>query len=277
MPPTTDPETEFDRALQAFGTDADIAIQCFYVWLTVHDAARKNLKLYHLFGRDRFWTLANGSIQANSLIALGRIFDEDPRSHSVKHLLELAEQNISIFSKDALRKRKGKLSPNADEWIDDFMRNVFVPKVSDFKRWQSFVKARRTVYESCYKQLRNKVYAHRDRTDPMGIVAKTNIRELGRLVSDMYQLHSVLLELLQDGRKPRLRPLRHSAGHRIERDTRKFLKSLIAKSAAVGKRRARKSASRPRRTGVRSEPMEEGHDASGSRFTQSSRHRSARV
>ena len=218
-----------------FGKDADVAIQCFYVWLTVHDAARKNEKVYHLLSRDRFWTLAVGSIQANSLIALGRIFDTDQRSHSVKHLLELAEQNISIFSKTALRKRKSKQSANAHEWIDDFMRgNVFVPKVSDFKRWQSFVKARRKVYESCYNQLRNKVYAHRDRTDIAGIVAKTNIRELGRLVSDMYQFHDVLLELLQDGRKPRLRPLRHSAGHRIERDTRKFLKSLIAKRAAAG-------------------------------------------
>jgi len=106
--------------------------------------------------------------------------------------------------------------------------SVYVPKASDFKRWRSFVESRRKVYESCYKQLRNKVYAHKDRMDIAAFVAKTNIRELGRLVSDMYQLHDALRDLLQNGRKPQLRPLRHSASHRIEQDTHKFLKSLIA-------------------------------------------------
>jgi hypothetical protein len=28
MPPTTDPETEFDRELQIFGKDVDMAIWC---------------------------------------------------------------------------------------------------------------------------------------------------------------------------------------------------------------------------------------------------------
>lgn len=226
MPLATDPETEFERELHAFGKDADIALQCFYVWLTVHAAARKNLKLYYLLGRDRFWTLAVGSIQSNCLIALGRIFDKDPRTHNARRLLSLGEHNIAIFSKDALRKRKYKQSANAHEWIEDYMRGIYVPNVSDFKRWQSFVEARRKVYASRYQPLRDKVYAHSERTDVAGFVANTKTRELGRLVSDMYQLHSVLLDLLQNGRKPRLHPLRHSPAHRIQADTRKFLKSL---------------------------------------------------
>jgi hypothetical protein len=107
------------------------------------------------------------------------------------------------------------------------MQNAHDPTASDFKRLQSFVDARRKVYASCYKQLRDKVYAHKERTDITAFVAKTNTRELGRLVSDMQHLYNVLWDLLQNGRKPRLRPLRHSAGQRIGRDTRKFLKSLV--------------------------------------------------
>src|ERR1019366_5530057 len=223
MPPATDPETEFELELQIFGDDVDVAIQCFYVWLTVHAAARKNRKVYDLLNRDAgFWNLAIGSIQANSLIALGRLFDRSRDSHNVNRLLKLAELNSTIFSKAALRKRVEKRSPNAHQWIDDFMRNVYDPTTSDFKRLQSFVDARRKVYASCYKQLRDKVYAHKERTDISGFVAKTNTRELGRLLSAMQHLYNVLWDLLQNGRKPRLRPLRHSAGHRIERDTRKF-------------------------------------------------------
>ena len=223
-----DPETEFERELQIFGNDVDEAIQCFYVWLTVHAVARKNRKVYDLLNRDiGFWNLAIGSIQANSLIALGRIFDRRKDSHNVKRLLKLAELNIAIFSRAALRKRKSKQSANAHEWIDNYMRDVHVPTASDFKRLQSFVDARRKVYGSCYKQLRDKVYAHKERTDISVFVAKTNTRQLGRLLHDMYKLHDVLWNLLQNGQKPRMHPLQHSAGHRIERETRKFLKSLV--------------------------------------------------
>lgn len=224
-----DPETEFGRELAIFGNEVEEATQCFYVWLTVHAAARKSRKVYDLLNRDaKFWNLATRSIQANSLIALGRIFDSDPRSHSINRLLELAQANIDIFSKAALRNRKVRQSANAHEWIDAYMRErVCVPKASDIKRLQSFVDARRKVYEGCYKQLRDKVYAHKGRTDVTALAAKTNTRELGRLLSAMHQLHAVLLDLLQDGRKPRLRPIRHSAGHRIEQDTRRFLKSIV--------------------------------------------------
>ena len=223
-----DPESEFERELQIFGDDVDVAIQCFYVWLTVHAAARKSQKVYDLLNRDAgFWNLAIGSIQTNSLIALGRIFDTQKQSHNVRRLLKLSEQDIAIFSKAALRKRKSKQSANAHEWIDNYMHDVHVPTASDFMRLQSFVDARRRVYVSCYKQLRDKVYAHKERTDITGFVAKTNTRELGRLLSAMQHLYNVLWDLFQNGRKPRLRPLRHTAGHKIQRDTRKFLTSLV--------------------------------------------------
>lgn len=224
----TDPETEFEDELQAFDNDVDVAIQCFYTWQTVHAAARKSQKVYDLLNRNAaFWVLAMGSIQANSLIALGRIFDTDKRTHNVRRLLQLAEGNIAIFSKSAVRQRKNKDLANASHLIDDFMSNVQDPLASDFKRLRSIIDERRKVYERCYKQLRDKVYAHKERTDLAAFVAKTNTQELGRLISDLRILHGALWHWLRNGRKPRLSPLRHSAGKQIKRDTSKFLKSLV--------------------------------------------------
>lgn len=225
-----DPETEFEEELQAFDNDVDVAVQCFYTWQAVHAAARKSRKIYDLLNRNAgFWVLALGSIQANSLIALGRIFDTDKRTHNVKRLLQLAEDNTSIFSKAAVRQRKNKDLANAPHLIDDFMSNVKEPLTSDFKRLRSFVDARRKVYERCYKQLRDKVHAHKERTDIRAFVAKTNTLELGRLISDLRTLHGVLWHWMHNGRAPRLSPLRHSAGKQITRDTRKFLKSLASR------------------------------------------------
>ncbi len=232
-----DPAAEFEQELQAFDNDVDEIVQCFYIWRPVHAAPRTSRKVYDLLNRNAgFWVVALGSIQANSLITLGRIFDRDPRTHNVTRLLQLAEKNRTIFSKDAVRQRKNKDLANASHLIDAFMSNVQDPTASDFKRLQLFVDARRKVYGRCYKQLRNKRYAHRERTDISGIVARTNTQELGRLVTDLRKLHRVLWDWHRNGLKPRTSRLRGTAGNQIRRDTLKFLNSLIAGYARLKRR-----------------------------------------
>lgn len=175
-----------------------------------------------------FWNVALGSIQANSLIALGRIFGKDPRTHNVKWLLKLAEDNPEVFSKHAVRQRKSKILANNSSLLEDYMRNVHDPSPADFKRLQSFVDARRKVYERCYKHLRDKRYAHRERTNISGFFAQTDIRELAQLVTDFSKLHRVLWDWQQNGIRPRTSHLGGTAGKQIRRDTLKFLKSLVA-------------------------------------------------
>lgn len=72
------------------------------------------------------------SIQANSLIALGRIFDKDSRTHNVKRLTKLAEGNPAIFSKHAMRQRKSKiLANNSTCWkITCAMCTILAPPIS---------------------------------------------------------------------------------------------------------------------------------------------------
>jgi uncharacterized protein YbaA (DUF1428 family) len=225
----TDLAAEFEQELQVFDNDVDEVVQCFYIWRTVHAAARTSRKVYDLLNRNAgFWVVALGSIQANSLIALGRIFDKGKDTHNLRRLLKLAEKNKVIFSKDAVRQRKTKDLANASHLIDDYMSNVQDPTPSDFNRLQLFVDARRKVYERCYKQLRDKRYAHKERTNISGFVAQTNLQELARLVTDLRKLHRVLWDWHRNGLKPRTSRLRGTAGKQIQRDTRKFLKSLIS-------------------------------------------------
>jgi hypothetical protein len=173
--------------------------------------------------------VALGSIQANSLIALGRIFDRGKDTHNVGRLLRLAAKNPVIFSKAALRQRKEKDLANASHLVDDFMKDVKEPKSSDFKRLEQFVEVRRKVYEKCYKQIRDKRYAHKQRMDMSGIFARTNTRELAGLVTDLSKLHNVLWHWYRNGVRPRTSRLRDTAGKEIQRTTLKFLRSLLAK------------------------------------------------
>lgn len=223
-----DPAAEFERELEVFGGEVEEAIQCFHVWLTVHAVARKSKKVYSLLDRHAaFWNTTLRALQANALIVLGRIFDRDKRSHTVDRLLHLAATNPGIFSASALRRRKTQRSAKASEWLDDYMRDVHVPTASDFSRWRRYVDVRRRLYERSYKDVRNKVFAHKSRIDVSSFLAKANVRQLGRLLASLERLHDVLWNLLHNGKKPNFRLVSQSARRQAARETHKFLESLF--------------------------------------------------
>lgn len=75
------------------------------------------------------------------------------------------------------------------------------------------MKKRRKTYDDKYRDLRSKVFAHKELTDPAAVsalFAKTNIRELQRLLVFFSSLHEALWQLLFNGRKPTLEPRRYS-------------------------------------------------------------------
>lgn len=156
----------------------------------------------------------------------GEIFDHSHDSHNVKRLLKLIERNPSIFSKAALRKRKEKDLANALHLVDDFMDSVKEPTASDFKWLEDFVKQRRKVYGKCYKQIRDKHYAHKQRGDITVFVAQSDKRELARLVTDLNNLHGAIWHWYRNGVKPQKLHLSRSAGKDVVTRTEKLLRSL---------------------------------------------------
>ena len=77
-----------------------------------------------------------------------------------------------------MRKRKEKDLANALRLVDNVMKDVKAPTASDFKWLSEFVEKRRKIYGKCYKQIRDKRYAHKQRMDISAFVAQTNTREL---------------------------------------------------------------------------------------------------
>jgi len=69
------------------------------------------------------------------------------------------------------------------------------------------------VYEKNYRPIRNKVFAHREISDPdvtAAMFAQTNIREMQRLFTCLNRLYEALWQQLNNGYKPVLRPQRYS-------------------------------------------------------------------
>lgn len=147
------------------------------------------------------------ALQTSTFVVLGRIFDQSS-PHNIGSLLALAESNPSIFSKTALERRKSASAANAPSWIADYMNSVYVPKPADSRRLRGYVSKHRKTYLAKYRDLRHKVFAHKEITDATQIsalFARTNIREMQRMLLFCLSLYDALWQLFVNGKKPVLR------------------------------------------------------------------------
>lgn len=210
---TANAEQEFERELEVFRTEAEGAAQFLYAWLAVHAAAGDDAAVHRLLNTaPLFWNTALGALQSATFVTLGRIFDQDT-AHNLNRLLRIARDNPQIFSKAALGRRKQGASKTPPSWLNDYLRDAYVPKVGDFRRLRAHVRKHRKTYEDKYRDLRHKIFAHKGTSDPAliaALFAKTNIRELQRMLMFLGSFYETLWQLFVNGRKPSLRPRRYS-------------------------------------------------------------------
>lgn len=211
--PTANAEKEFERELEVFRTEAEGAAQFFYAWLAVHAAAGDDKEIHRLLNTaPLFWNTALGALQSAAFVTLGRIFDQDS-AHNLSRLLRIAQDNPQIFSKTALGLRKQGSSKTPPDWLNDYLRDAYEPKAGDFRRLRGYVRKQRKIYDDKYRDLRHKIFAHKGTSDRAAIAAmfaRTNIRELQRMLMFLGSLYEALWQLFMNGRKPSLRQRRYS-------------------------------------------------------------------
>jgi len=222
--PPTSSSTRMDevveRELEIFRTEAESAAQFFYAYFFIHHAAGVNKSVHRLLNTaPLFWNTILGGLQTGSFVVLGRIFDQNS-AHNVEKLLKLALDNRQIFTKSALARRRQGASGAPPEWLESYLRHVYVPKVADFYRLRKYLSKWRKVYREKYQPIRHKVFAHKDvhdATDASILFARTNVRELERMLAFLLSLHEALWQLFHNGRKPALRSGRYSVKRMHER------------------------------------------------------------
>lgn len=207
------PEQQFERELEVFRTEVEGAIQFFYAYLTVHAVAADHRSVSRLLNEAAlFWNTNLAALQAATFIALGRIFDQASK-HNVDRLLKIAQSNRWIFSKAALGARKQRAASAPPAWLAEYLREAYVPVPEDFRRLRAYVKKHRKVYDEKYRDLRHKVFAHKETAaheEIEALFAKTNVREVQRMLAFLGSLYEALWQLFVNGGKPVLRPRRYS-------------------------------------------------------------------
>ncbi|NOR42081.1 MAG: hypothetical protein GQ572_02005 [Gammaproteobacteria bacterium] len=209
----TNKEKKFIDELEIFRSEAQSGAQYLYGLLSFNSIVGEKKKTRDAVNRTPlFWNSAMGAFQTSFFIVLGRIFDQKS-PHNIDRLIKTAQDNISIFSSNALKKRKLNDSDNAHEWIDDYMKSVYVPTAKDFRELRKKINIYRKIYKSNYKDIRHKIYAHKqvtDAEDVQKLFSKTNFRELQKVFVFVNALYEALWQLYNNGRKPVLRRMRYS-------------------------------------------------------------------
>jgi hypothetical protein len=182
--------------------------------MAIQHAASKSKKLLNRLNRTpTFWITCNAALQSAAYIAIGRVFDRKS-PYNVEALIVAMERDLSVFGRHALAERKRDGKAVDPPWLQDYLDKAYYPKRSDVARIRKHIAKYRALYERAFMPVRHQYLAHRQAhgSDKVQqLFAKGKVKELWRLSTFLLRLYSALWELLHNGRKPVLRPIRYSA------------------------------------------------------------------
>jgi hypothetical protein len=201
---------DFADELELFRTEEEVAQQYFFGYLALQRVPGRNPAVLHRMNEHpMFWITTRHALLMSAFVALGRIFDQDPRSiHNIDRLLRSVRDNISVFTRVELEKRKiaAGLDPtDAAAYVVD--KCDLVP--ADVRAMRKAVSNWRKIYEARYRDIRHGVFAHKglNKADTQLLMAQTNINEMIAMFGFLHSLHNTLWELYHNGRRPDLTPV----------------------------------------------------------------------
>lgn len=219
-------DAEFKKNFDLMDREVLTAIESFYTYIGIHNYLASNKAIHETLNQNpSFWKITFHALENTFFITLGRIFDDDPKSHSIHKLVNICLQNPQLFSKESLAKRRIG-NGEKPEWLDNYLSGAFEPSASGIRIFKKEVSKLKRVYNSVYGDIRDKVIAHTEFNDPIQIsqlFSRTQVGEIEKLLYGLYDLLHVLWELLNNGRKPEFGIQTYDYKERISRTTQNVL------------------------------------------------------
>ena len=222
---------EFEDRLKVLQDEIVKAELCFYSFIAIH-----NFLIDHKAEGNKspfFWSTIKDALLGEFFVMIGRIFNEDKRSHSVVSFVRYCKVYNSIFSKKQLQQRKkSELTPQDLESYMTRIPNVTVSK-DDFEAIETGIADNKLVYYEKYENIRDKIFSHKDLkkiTRESVLYSKAFINELEDLLNFLNKVTQVFWELYTNGTKIDLKKVKYeSAKTIITKDVGEFLKRLSGK------------------------------------------------
>jgi AbiU2 len=202
-------QADFENELEIFRTEEQIAQQYFFAYLSVRSLIARNEDVLRMINKaPLFWATCHHAMLLAAFMALGRIFDQHPKSkHNIDKLMSIAERNITLFSNAALmarRQREGMTQAEAMRYVN----GKYELGPSDLRDLRRKIAKWRGIYEEKYRDVRHKVFAHKQTAtteDANKLLRKANVEELKSLLAFLDALYSAFWELFHNGREPAIK------------------------------------------------------------------------
>jgi hypothetical protein len=180
-----------------------------YTELAITNIIRKNKRISDALNYSpTFWNAILSALQHSTFITLGRIFDIDPKQHSIHALFRIIENNKDLFTKESFKNRwigdkdRGKL----DDWLPKYLESVYVPTNDDFRKFKKFIANQNRIYENLYAPIRHQ-FGHRiyDKNEDVEVLFnKVQVKDLEKFCVCLGSIHEALWQLYHNGRGPLL-------------------------------------------------------------------------
>lgn len=219
-------DQRFEEALKVFeGLVAD-ATQFWFVAAGMNEVAKQNPGTLELFNRTpAFWVTVKVGLEYQGILSVAKIYG--PRKtnpYNIDFLFQVLRESCApVFSSDALRERKRRMSSNADEWLEGFMERTHPFTMEDINHLHALSKPHRHTYETQWERVRNEHIAHLGIIDPTArweMFQQTNIPALERLIVFLNDFHALLWRVYFDGVRPVLEPSSHSVESLVAKNLR---------------------------------------------------------
>jgi len=176
----------------------------FYAYKTIRNELAKE-KIYIKAGDySEYWVTVLASLYSNFFIVLGRIFDSDTSAFSINHFINFCIKNITLFSKEQLKKRREKFMPPDDleEYMEKFPNEIV--SVEEFRTFKRYINRHKKIYDDKYRDIRHKIVAHIDLktlSKKEDLFEGTSIGEIMKILDILNKAVVNIRELYINGKK----------------------------------------------------------------------------
>jgi hypothetical protein len=175
----------------------------------------------------RFWNYCKASMIFCSIMSICRILDKDSKSHTIKRLINAA-QNSGLFTESSLLERVTKRWDTDKNRINDYMQRAYILSGDDFDKIKKFANDTRTE-SNPIKNLRNKILAHQDTLDEntkKEIFEKCEYKLIEKIIERLLTIKHIFEESFDNGKHPDFDYKNSDIKEQVNQDVQSLLKKL---------------------------------------------------
>jgi hypothetical protein len=220
-----------EELLKEYRGEVNIAASSFFAWKNINQLAVGDNAIFQALQRNALsWNIVTHSLQITFFAALGRIFDQNTRSFTVRSFISKCQADVGQFSKATFEARRVSSAHGVrPDYLDEYLTGVYEPVVADFQALADAVGSHETAYKNNYQPIRHKLIAHKDFATIGGkdtLFAKTNIGEIEKILGFLYQVEKVVEQFILNGRLTQLNDHKLGEEEYIRKDLQQLLRKL---------------------------------------------------